>query len=232
MLSTIYKTQVASGSISAGAALIDLTTANALIGGIDVSAFRGCVLYLLQGGVIKNWGHISATAPGGEALTEQMSDPLFDNTAFWTKEAGWAVAAGVATATNVAGTSCYETVNVTKGALIKTVAIVNSKASGSLYAFFDGGAASSLAAGTTIKYRTVATGGSRAWGLYGETSLNAEIASISYGRVTDCAITGGLILSTKGGARGWNGTGLDPNAAMTYKIYGEFKANGNAGYVR
>ncbi len=46
------------------------------------------------------------------------------------------------------------------------------------------------------------------------------IDNVQVTAVTDCATTGALLLSTKGGARGWTyNNGIDPNAAFSYKVF-------------
>jgi hypothetical protein len=243
MLSTIYKTVVASGSISAGAALIDSTTANAFVGGVDVSAYRNgnYQIHLYQAATGKlAWGWISATAPGGETLdVEKLNDPGFDDASKWAEQTNWIVNDGgsskaVSSGANT-GFSVYQTCStVTKDGLFLASVVVSDYTSGTLR----------MQGGSTQPYKDITT--TETANLYftsfeavnnvmlkSQTLFIGACSSFSLKRVTMPAATGALLLSTKAGSRGFaQDTGINPNAAMTYTIYGEFKANGNAGYVR
>jgi hypothetical protein len=251
MLSTIYKTAVASGSISAGAALIDSTTANAFIGGVDVSAYRNgnYQIHLYQAATGKlAWGWISATAPGGETVSELVtgdSSTFTGGVGNWVSERSGTIAAS-------GGKGIFEPkTDSASGAKILGVVSIGALCTGSLKHRLSSGTAQVLEirgpalvggrfftpTGTEATFSIpYLTAGSTVFAITNSVAPNGavyEIDDVSFQRVTSPAATGALLLSTKAGSRGFaKNTGIDPNAAMTYKIYGEFKANGNAGYVR
>jgi hypothetical protein len=82
---------VASGSITAGAALLDTTTDNAFYGGgVDLTAYqdgRHAIAFYQATGMA--WGWISATAPSGESLTTVSSYTTWDGATGATVPTGW-----------------------------------------------------------------------------------------------------------------------------------------------
>ena len=204
--------------VTAGNALLDTTTANAFAApvGVDLTAYQDGkhVLALYQAATGKlAWGWISATAPGGEATPTDAAS-------------GWNLTnwdAGSGTTINDANT--FTTIgtykNITKnfslvpGGLYK-MSLDASNAGGS-FRLLDIVAAVVYGTGDIAGiYRTSVNNGVTIQNV--EAGIN-DVTTLTLERVTDCAATGALILAAKAGARGWNNNGIDPNAAMTYKVF-------------
>jgi len=242
---------VASNSIAANAALLDMTATNAFIGGLDVSAYQdgNHFIELTDSNGYKASGYISATAPGGETLDAELhtsanaaSDPNANEANAIT---GWTASFGTALTSNSispnVGTyhlkcanGAYNTYVITSisGAIYKLTGDTKSVAGNYRLGLWNGNPV-----GTNL-YNLVISDLSHAYtsrSMYGtalsttttvlfySTSGTVEIYldNVSLKRMTDCAATGGLIVSTRGGAtRAWtSNNGLTGNLAITYKIY-------------
>jgi len=244
---------VASGSITAGNALLDTTTANAFAApvGVDLSAYQdGNHILALYQATKTAYAWISDTAPGGETVTTYTSN-------FGTNADGFNSYNGTSSVTgNIDGIGGQDdTLRTTINALSSTHGIQRAASSltvGSLFRFrynyyipstnsnlnkirlFAGGYAQLVEDATLDAWtakdatRTITdVTGALVFLTYAGSSLTYQdaggddvfyIKSVVVDKYTDCAITGALLLSTKGGARGWIRTSIDPNAAMTYQI--------------
>lgn len=219
---------VASGSITDGNALIDATTANAFAApvGVDLSAYQTgkYILALYDSSGYAAIGWISATAPSGEALGDELiSDPTFDDSGDWSIDTGWVIAGGKVTATNAAyGTYTRQSISVTQYSLIKAVVVCDSYTSGSLGISIGSNyvTVAPEAATLTVYGTDRVSGGGVYNGLFAIATLTASFTDISFKQVTMPAATGALLLSTKGGSRGflYKHASFNPNAAMTYKV--------------
>lgn len=215
-------------SVAAGSALLDMT-ANAFCGVTTIDfASLGAQdgnhkLTIYQTTKIATaW--ISATAPGGETLdVEKVTDPIFANPAAWQNvgAGGWAIAGNTATAAALPNTkNLYETVNVayTLGALYKRQADFVVTA-GSIALRFSGVNGPTIATTGTHSTYITDTIASTTVNHAIITDFTGTIQNTSNKRVLTPAVTAALLLSTKGGARGWeSNTGIDPNAAMVIKV--------------
>ncbi|MFA5377515.1 MAG: hypothetical protein WC455_17320 [Dehalococcoidia bacterium] len=237
---------VASGTYAAGALYADLTTANAFAAPADLSSYQdgNHILWASDGtNTLMAW--ISATAPGGETLdVEKISNPSFDlNTNGWVGSgATLASVAGGQTnncleLTRTSGTTQLAYVNpvvaIDVGALVKVTAYIKSGSSGNESCRIGLQNSSSTYLGTTSG---TSSGDWVLYTVYGTTNTaTTYVASLekrtdtagtmlfdtaSAKRVTDCAATGALLLSTKGGARGFISlpSAFNGNLAGTYRI--------------
>lgn len=216
---------IATSNILAGNALIDATDDNAFAApiGIDFTPYQDgrhiLAMYDASGYAALAW--ISATAPSGEALsTEKFTDPDFDNPASWTIQTGWDISGGKLTATTALNTTVFAYPSQSAGMLLK-LALTSDVLTGGTYQGFVNGvpvAAAVNTVGQTYWY------GTRVWsntcGIKATTSLSASFTDISLKQVTMPAATGALLLSTKGGSRGWiyKHASFNPNAAITAKV--------------
>ncbi len=205
---------VATAALTARNALMDTTTANAFAApvGVDLTAYQDgrhiLALYNTTGGYAAI-GHISATAPGGENYVDQF--PPSDLQAGWVDNLD-----GTYTGSNTS-LSMYKAAGVV-GGYYKAIFTIDSVTGGVVYSQFGG--ESGLTKGTigsltTYKNQTVNTV------LYlRATAFSGVVSGLSFSRLTMPAATGALLLSTKGGARGYlyKHASFDPIAAMTYKV--------------
>ena len=222
--------EVATGSIDAGNALMDTTTANAFAApvGVDLSPYQDgkhiLAMYQATGAAI---GWISATAPSGESLdVELYVDTVFTIPPWIKASANWSIAGGIATHNGSNQATDYVAVGITRsvGMLYKNTITVSAYTSGSFQIYDNSATTFSPAISSSgdkefYATRTAAAGGSGYTS--NATSFNGSITTPSLKRVLDVAATGALLLSTKAGSRGYllKGTGFDPNAAMTFKVY-------------
>jgi hypothetical protein len=228
---------VATGTIAAGAMKMDTTTANAFSEfGVDLSAYQDgrhiLALYNTTGGYAA-LAHISATAPGGETLAttggplnngELVTDPGFDDDGSWTKDTGWTISGSKAVATSVLVNQCvYQTISYPVGGLVKLVSIMDVLTLGTWTEYVPGLGTVFLnnhsTADTFTYYRNAVVGTQRI-GLCATTTLTGTSPNISAKQVTAPATTGALLLSTKGGSRGFidKSASFNPNAEITYKV--------------
>jgi hypothetical protein len=211
---------VASGDITAGAALLDTTTANAFYGGsVDLTAYqdgRHAIAFYQATGMA--WGWISATAPSGLA---EVTDVL----AGWNLTSGWGTSnctindANTFTATGSSAQLVKEVPVLIIGELYKTL-FDSTQTSGIGYAT---GTSGTPTYGTDTSlptsYRTATNTGFR---LRNNTNGSVtDIVTLNVYKVTMPAATGALLLSTKSGSRGYikKDPGFVPNETMTYKVY-------------
>jgi len=218
---------VATSSVSAGNALIDATTANAFAApvGVDLTAYQdGRHLAHFtdsSGQVAVAW--ISSTAPSGEALSDEIiGNTTFDDASWWDGiTGGYSVSGGVLNC-NSPTTDVKKTATLTAGKLYKR-SVTITRVSGVLNVLYDGNKAPITMVGTTTNYFTpigtilILSGGGG--------SFVGTIDNPSLKQVTMPAATGALLLSSKGGSRGWlyKSATFDPNLAQTLKIlyYGD-----------
>jgi hypothetical protein len=187
---TILKTPavvVASGDITAGAALLDTTTANAFYGGgVDLTAYqdgRHAIAFYQASGMA--WGWISATAPSGlaKAAAKAVTGITKADPGILTLSAGHGYSNG----------QLVYFSGLTEMTSLNTGYCTLTNNSGNTFQLGD------LSAATAAE----TTGGNCAE------------------NVTMPAATGALLLSTKGGSRGYikKDTGFDPNKEMNFKVY-------------
>jgi hypothetical protein len=223
--------KVSEGTYAAGAGLFDLTTPNAFSVLADLSAYQdGNHILWANDGTNTLMAWISATAPGGETLevTERAVNGSFTSgDVSWTKGANWAIVdqgggdyEGVGTATVA---SLYQTyANNTINALYKATGVCTAYTSGEVCVYSRG----SLSKGTMITgtgamsvYATILIA-SQTMGFTCGAAFTGRVDDFSYKRVTDCAATGALLLSTKGGARGFISlpAAFNGSLAGTYRV--------------
>jgi len=220
---------VATSNVSAGNALIDTTTANAFAApvGVDLTAYQdGRHLAHFtdsSGQVAVAW--ISSTAPSGfDAPTEFLDDTGFDDTSKWEKIGTATVSGGQG---HLAANNDWlrqdktktigELYQVTIGTLsITGAATFRVYLTGLNYEYFTVPA---------TQYITILQTQSTFPGLRQTGTGTVDIDNFSIKRVTMPAATGALLLSSKGGSRGWlyKSDTFDPNLAQTLKIlyYGD-----------
>lgn len=227
-----YRT-IATGSISAGNALIDSTTANAFAApvGIDFTPYRGCRIEFWSGSTLWASAWVSGIAPGGDTLGSDMVT-------------GWSNSNGAdgVTPFDVFTPSGVDLYAKSLGSIRRCVSIGTVQTVGSLYkttltANIIGGSVSfrqtaKQPSGAGITYypadAAIAHGSNTFYGTihmaayYGFDCDIAEfeISSYSTKQVTSPASTGALLLSSPGGSRGWEykHASFNPNAALTYRI--------------
>lgn len=229
---------VATGSITAGNALIDATAANAFAApvGVDLSAYQDgrhiLAMYNTTGGYAAI-AHISATAPSGEALGEENVDG-WTNSGFDTFTAVDPTAITEATEVGANNVLCRDSMASLPGGLYKGVIGTFTLTSGTRPSFRMGASNTGLT-GVFLthwdaEFVDVSDGAHTAYftqnkGIYfgfrnitGVTSWTASGMSLK--QVTMPAATGVLLLSSKGGSRGYmyKHESFDPRAAMTYKV--------------
>jgi hypothetical protein len=229
---------------------LDLTTANAFAApvGVDLSPYQdGKHILALYQATKTAWAWISATAPGGETLSgsELVTNGDMELDASWTgmgtapatnvrsneQAHGGTYSRKIITDANNEGIGSVAFIT-TAGALYKSNSWVYTAQNIVRLAFLKGDASGYISENVVptastwtqfVRYYTEATGGSGArmgWQNYGNTVGTWYFDDASFQRVTDCSSTGALLLSTKGGSRGWvSNNGIDPNGPMTYRIY-------------
>jgi hypothetical protein len=218
-------------AIAAASALLDATTANAFYGGgVNLSSYQtgnyAVRFRNTSGGGIAE-AYISSTAPSGEAL----GDEIFTSTDFttdWTNTGNWSVAAGTATHAGQAGIDVlYQLINRPYGELHKLSINVATATSGSLVLYDNNGTSAEMISapitttGTKAFYNTYLDGTPLTAGISTDNgSFSGSINAPSYKPVTMPVATGALLLSTKGGSRGWyrKDSSFNPNAVMTIEV--------------
>lgn len=226
---------IATQAISAGAALIDSTTANAFYGGADLD----CTNYQdgrhlahftdSSGQVAVAW--ISGTAPSGEALGDELITSWTNNAGSYPFETFTTSGINITSAINSSGLGYASTPSLgnLSGQLLKLVANT-TLTGGSLRLHVPisetGASPNNLDTGVIdstrieTKYGTVDSALARYVNIStSNTSTNGSMIP-SVKRVTMPAATGALLLSAKGGDRGWmlKSATWDPNKAQTLRI--------------
>lgn len=228
---------VASDTYTAANARFDLTSTNAFAEfAVNLSGYHGgnYLLCAYDSSGYAAIGHIKASAPLGETLS---GSELFTNANFdagdsgWTKGTNWTIVdqgggdyEGVATGAAV-DALMSQTITHEIGALYKGTGVCTNYTAGGVRLFLNSGATvgSTLTGlGTSTAYYS-ATATSKTAGMrVASSAATLRIDDMSCQRVTDCAITGALIVSAKGGAtRSWTTkhASFNPNSAGTYKIF-------------
>ena len=230
---------VASGSIAANLAQLDLTATNAFAGmsGVDLSAYQDGN-HILQ--ITNNttgysaYGYISDTAPGGLTKSAALLTG-WTNSGVHPYETFTTVGANITSAINDGTGTTYGLGNSNKisdaatGKLFiaETALTLNSDTAPALLPSLavdtgDTAADVQLSAGANTLYYT-AGAANFYWNIWNDqTATNFALASTSIKQVTDVAITGALIVSAHGGAtRAWPyvHASFNPNAASTYKVF-------------
>jgi hypothetical protein len=172
---------------------------------------------------------ISATAPGGETLDVELVTDGAMSTAIgagtWTSPGNWSIGAGVATYDDLATNYMEQTIAAQSSGILYKVTFDIGGAIGKFLLTNQTGGISltppiSYNIGSYIKYQTVsaAVSGLRCYGFTDQNSFTLD--NLSAKRVTDCAATGALLESTKGGARGFISlpAAFNGNLAGTYRI--------------
>jgi hypothetical protein len=234
---------VASGSISAGAALLDTTTANTFYGGgVDLTAYQdGNHILALYSTTKQAMAWISATAPSGLATTQRITNG--DNEAAKCNMFESRVTSARSNEQNHTGAGTYSNKVIATDTSERT-SIVFNWAAGTLHlvdvwTYLPTGQTTNLEVGysgstaistittkdawvNTTFYATSAqpisighfVGGGNFNGKY------FYVDDISCLNITMPVATGALLLSTKAGSRGWiQNTGVTGNEALTYKVY-------------
>jgi len=235
----IYKDKaavvVATDTIAAGAAKLDTTTANAFYGGaVDLSAYQTgkhiLALYNTTGGYgAIAW--ISAEAPAGETLGgDLVTDPLFNDDGAWAKEEAawtvdttnhWAVATLVRNNYWIKNTLSSAS---TVGSLYKIAGECLTLTSSTWNLAFSGSTSlPTVYSSTGVKtiYLTSDQIGTTAGFSGRNDNTSGTFDNFHVYKFTAPVATGALLLSTRGGSRGWisKHASFDPNLEMTYKIY-------------
>ena len=119
-LSRIFPT-IVPFDITAGNALIDSTTANAFCApvGVDLSPYRGKFMELWSGSTLWAQAWISATAPGGESLTDVLTYATLNLSSGWLKSGAYYVDADSFVNTSETGLF-YKSTLLTAGKLYKS----------------------------------------------------------------------------------------------------------------
>jgi len=244
---------IVAGSITAGNALIDSTTANAFCApvGVDLSPYRNRLIEFWSTEatpVLWAQAWISATAPSEETYLEKLLNPSFTGTWASNVPQSWSLN-GTQTGTSYleaddAGDrlrivsdglvmGVYQTSRVTPTGTLQLGSIVVDSITGRMRA----GCATSdvsnfpfpniAAAGTYTKYYTVNLVTDPSFYLLrlAGYTCDAWISDTSVKNVLTPAATGALLLSTQGGSRGWQykHASFNPNAALTYRISSHMK---------
>lgn len=167
---------------------------------------------------------------GGESLdTEICTDPGFDNTGLWSKDSGWSVAGGVATAVNPANEDdVYQFLPSLSGWLLKAQGTCTIYGSGSwalrIQAAYGTNIGDYTSASTQTLYGTHSryVDGSRSAGISSNGGLNGTFDNFSLKRVLDTPTTGLHLVSSLGGTtRNMKSvdSGFDPNTITKVRIY-------------
>jgi hypothetical protein len=231
-LSRIFPT-IISSEITAGNALIDSTTANAFIApvGVDLSPYRGKFMELWSGSTLWAQAWISATAPGGESLTDVLTYATLNLTSGWTPTLATATDADSFVNTGVNGMLNKTTGPLATGKLYKsTFAATVSAGTARLV-----GANSVTICNNNVTMYATAVGGSSFYifNYSGGIGATTDITALNVASVDMPAATGALLLSTQGGLRGWayKHASFNPNAALTMRILAKRKVSGNGSYL-
>jgi hypothetical protein len=219
---------VASGSITAGNALMDTTVANAFAApvGVDLSAYQdgNHVIGFYNTGGASLIARISDTAPGGLDTTEINGDVGFDNSGYWTSiGTGWTVnnaGNSKAVATTATGNLDKTTAHAFTNKLYYVSFTIDSITGGQVYYQIGGQSGpGQIAAGTFTEYRT-SPGITNDIRLRCIGSTSAVCDNFSVLNVTMPAATG-VLLESSAGVRGYisKSATFDPNLAMTYKVF-------------
>ena len=212
---------VKSGSIAAGDNKLDYTNNAFIEFGVDISAYHCNHKIVVTDSAGKSAsGFLHSVAPGGETL----GDDLLSG---WDFSSGWSKVIGDET---ILDADSFSTASAGGSGLYKAVATQfacyyfegsGSTTSGGGLSFHiirqgstlnpivNGGYATAYALAVQFYCRTEGAG-------------TTDITSLLLKRLTDCAATGALIVSTLGGStRSWTSvdTGFNPNLACTYAIY-------------
>jgi hypothetical protein len=211
--------------IAAGNALIDATDANAFAApvGVDLTPYQDGrhILALYDASGYAAIAHISATAPSGEDAPVDLLASL-DLTSGWNFSDAVVTSTNSFTATGAISVAYKSSVLVNNGlyksslSATATSGIVSIRASGYKPEFAANGASNSY----VTNYGSAGPTQLRLYDYLCSVGSLTTITSASMARVTMPAATGVLLLSTKGGSRGWvyKSASFDPNAAMTAKI--------------
>lgn len=247
---------VASDSISASAAKVDLTSTNAFAEfGVDLSSYQdGKHILALYEGTNSAFGFISASAPGGETLVELITNgdceaakPTLDGVALngyrCTQEQSTDFAHGGSysikalsdgTASNNLVGGWYDSQSkFINGALYyyDTYHYIPTGSWNQVSLFYNDGTNSGAITTKdswvhSTKWANKISAAFAGWRIVTESQANPTgyavyFDDISIKRMTDCAATGALVTSTKGGAtRAWtSNSGINLNNALTYKIF-------------
>lgn len=218
---------VASGSITAGNALMDLTTANAFAApvGVDLTPYQTGdykIRFFNSTGTYMAEAWISATAPAGESLTELLVDTGFDDASKWTLPAGWSITGSKLIASNPAAyENAIQAVPNPSGAVLSKMTLVCDSFTSGTYRnrFHSQNGMAQTSAGTVVSYIT-GMADQVSVGVMPNANTVASFTSISCMHVTTPAATGALLLSTKGGSRGfvYKSASLTGNEALTYQV--------------
>lgn len=234
MINPVYPT-IISNAVTAGNLLADTTTANAFIApvGIDFSRYRGDFIEIYSGTTLWAQAWISAVAPVGDgAGGESLSG---DELAGWNFTSGWTIAGGGSSVVDantiisgVVGGGIYNASGLVAGKLYYTE-FAYSTTVGSVTIWDNAGNWWDVA-GTRYHTRV----GNEVFRLYSSVAATIDVTTMSRKQVLDPAATGALLLSTKGGSRGWayKHASFDPNAAVTLRILARRIASGNGGYYK
>jgi hypothetical protein len=212
---------IATHSITAGNALIDATDANAFAApvGVDLSAYQDGqhMLAMYDSSGYAAIAHISATAPAGETLGENIVADL-NFTSGWVASNCTITSANSFVNTN--GGTAYVVKTITNiGALYKSdfIATVSSGiarlgGNGIIPLYGNNGASGVYATAINVSLLVL--------NLSGSGSGTLTVDTLNMQKVTMPAATGVLLLSRKGGSRGWlyKHASFNPNAAITAKI--------------
>lgn len=195
---------IATHSISAGNALMDTTTANAFAApvGVDLTAYQDgkhiLALYNASGYAAAGW--ISATAPSGESLTDVLTYATLNLTTGWTPTLSTITDADSfvnTTANGFALKSLMSPGKLYKSSLSATVsggtARIQGSSSNPIYAINGGG----------DKYATATNDSLVIGNVSGGIGATTDITAINVASVDMPAATGALLLSSKGGSRGY-----------------------------
>jgi hypothetical protein len=209
--------KVSEGTYTAGALYADLTTANAFAAPADLSAYQdGNHILWANDGTNTLMAWISATAPGGETLGADIFSG-FNFTSGWTKNTGSETIIDANSFSTTAAGGLQKNV-MTVGSLYK---LVFARATTATLADAYNGATP----GTRIVFGTgsgtfYSTAREVTFFLRNSTAGQTDVSTMELYNVTDCAATGALLLSTKGGARGFISlpSAFNGNLAGTYRI--------------
>jgi hypothetical protein len=222
---------IATHSITVGNALIDATEANAFAApvGVDLSAYQDGrhMLALYDSSGYAAIAHISATAPGGEALGDELITGWTNSTAPY--ETFTTSGTDITSAINTTSAGiAYCNTSLTNGALYRFVVTLTvnsgvapnvsmrvSSISGDRTFILPAGGAT----GAYEQYTTLTVAAAYVQFSAGD-PVNFSASGNSLKKLTTPPATGVLLLSRKGGDRGWlyKHASFNPNSAITAKI--------------
>jgi hypothetical protein len=240
-------------TVTARNLLADTTTANAFIApvGVDLGQYRGDMIEIWSGTTLWAQAWISETAPAGIDTTELLVNGDFSGT--WSENvpqnwsrtgtitgSSYLVADDVNNRFQVVSDGAVMGVsqNVgTVGSLINYMLNLQTVVLGSARLILGSGSVTAIiksSAGVLTGYAT--HNGSDNWIYlvrYAE-ATNFTANSISALKVNTPASTGALLLSTKGGSRGWQykHASFNPNVEVTLRILARRIASGQGGYYK